>query len=61
MIRHRRAYDLFLQAAAFGQKMLPQKNGMIRWLPPPMNAWTRDRDLKPIATESFIRRWRKGF
>jgi L-lactate dehydrogenase complex protein LldF len=60
MIRHRRFYDWFLQMAAFGQKLMPQKNGMIRWLPPPMNAWTRDRDLKPIAARTFMQRWRKG-
>lgn len=61
MISHRGAYDLFLRMAAFGQKFLPQKEGMIRWLPPPMNGWTQSRDMKPIASESFLQRWRKGF
>jgi L-lactate dehydrogenase complex protein LldF len=59
MIRNRKAYDLFLKMAAFGQKFLPQKDGMIRRLPPPMHGWTKSRDLKPIAAESFMKRWKK--
>ena len=60
VIRNRRIYDFFLRMASFGQKFFPQKDGMIRRLPPPVNGWTRDRDIKPLSDESFIKRWKKG-
>jgi L-lactate dehydrogenase complex protein LldF len=53
-------YDFLLQLGAVGQKILPQKEGMINRLPPPMSGWTVSRDIKPIAAQSFIDRWRKG-
>jgi L-lactate dehydrogenase complex protein LldF len=59
IIRNRSVYDFVLGAAASGQKFLPKKSGMIRTLPPPVNGWTQFRDIKPIAAESFIRRWKK--
>jgi L-lactate dehydrogenase complex protein LldF len=60
IIRNRRLYDVFLRLASFGQRFLPHNNGMIRWLPPPMNGWTRQRDIHPVAKETFIQRWKKG-
>jgi L-lactate dehydrogenase complex protein LldF len=60
LLRHRPVYDLALKLAFLGQKFFPQKDGMLRWLPPPMSGWTRSRDIKPIAAESFIQRWRRG-
>jgi L-lactate dehydrogenase complex protein LldF len=60
MIRNRSVYDIFLRMASIGQKILPKNNGMIRRLPPPMNGWTKDRDIRPVADESFIKRWKKG-
>jgi L-lactate dehydrogenase complex protein LldF len=60
LLRHRSVYDLVIKLAGIGQKVLPQKSGMLRWLPPPMNGWTRSRDIRSIAAESFIQRWRKG-
>jgi len=60
MIRNRSVYDFFLRLASIGQKILPDNAGMIRRLPPPMNGWTRDRDIPPVAGESFISRWKKG-
>jgi len=39
---------------------LPQKDGMISRLPPPVDGWTRGRDIKPLAGESFMQRWKKG-
>jgi L-lactate dehydrogenase complex protein LldF len=59
MILHRGTYDFFFRLAAIGQKVLPQKNGMIRRLPPPMSGWTHSRDMKPIAAKSFISRWKQ--
>ena len=60
IIRNRQVYEFFLRAASFGQKFFPQKDGMIHRLPPPLNGWTRGRDIKPVAGESFIKRWRNG-
>ena len=59
IIRNRSVYDLALRLMALGQKLLPQRNGMIRRLPPPVNGWTQTRDLRPLAAESFIRRWNR--
>ncbi len=60
VIRNRPAYEFFLRVASFGQKFFPQKNGMIRRLPPPVNGWTLSRDIKPLAGECFMQRWKKG-
>jgi L-lactate dehydrogenase complex protein LldF len=30
------------------------RSGLIRWLPPPFSAWTRTRDLRPVAPASFV-------
>jgi len=60
IIRNRGIYDFFLRTASIGQKILPQNNGMLRYLPPPINGWTKDRDIPPVAGESFIKRWKKG-
>jgi L-lactate dehydrogenase complex protein LldF len=58
VIQNRSVYELLLRLFACGQKLLPQHNGMIRWLPPPLNGWSRSRDIQPIAAKSFIQRWR---
>jgi hypothetical protein len=42
-----------------GQKLFPQKEGMIHRLPFALKGWTRGRDLKPIADESFTRHWKR--
>ena len=60
LIRSRPAWELFLRAASLGQKFLPQTDGMIHRMPGPVNGWTRSRDIKPVAGESFIKRWRNG-
>jgi L-lactate dehydrogenase complex protein LldF len=59
LIRNRRVYELGLKLAAAGQKLLPQKKGMLRRLPPPVDGWTRSRDLHPLAEETFVARWRR--
>jgi len=58
-IRSRRLYELGLKLAAAGQKLLPRKKGLLRRLPPPVDGWTRSRDLHPLADETFMARWRR--
>jgi L-lactate dehydrogenase complex protein LldF len=60
VIHSRFLYDLVLRLAVLGQKLLPKRNGMIRWMPPPMNGWTAARDIKPLAEETFICRWKRS-
>jgi L-lactate dehydrogenase complex protein LldF len=60
IIGRRRSYDLCLKFMRFGQKFLPRTGALIRRLPPPVNGWTLNRDLHPIAGESFMERWRKS-
>jgi L-lactate dehydrogenase complex protein LldF len=43
--------------AAIGQGLLPQKEGQITRLPPPLDGWTRKRDFPKLARQSFIRKW----
>ncbi len=59
LIGNRRIYDLFLRLSALGQAVLPEKNGMIRKLPPPFSGWTKGRDLPPLADRTFIRQWKE--
>jgi L-lactate dehydrogenase complex protein LldF len=33
------------------------RSGLIRRLPPPFSAWTRTRDMRPIAPVSFVEQW----
>ena len=41
-----------------GQRPLV-RGGAIRRLPPPLSKWTRTRDLRPVAAESFRSWWRR--
>ncbi len=56
---HRKLYDLSLRVARCLQKVLPSKNGMICRLPYPFNGWTRNRNLKPLAAKTFMKRWKE--
>ena len=60
MIRNRRLYDFANRFATTGQKIFGQKDDMIHRLPPPASAWTKWRDIRPLASESFISRWKKS-
>ncbi|MCK5204289.1 MAG: lactate utilization protein, partial [Desulfobacterales bacterium] len=60
IIRNRGLYDVAVKLAATGQKLFTQKDGMIRRLPPPMHGWTKGRDIRPLAKESFIQSWKRG-
>jgi L-lactate dehydrogenase complex protein LldF len=59
MIRNRFFYEAALMGAKMLQRVLPQKNGMIRRLPPPFKGWTDCRDLKPLAAKSFRQCWKE--
>ena len=61
MIRNRGLYDIVVKLAATGQKLFSQKDGMVHRLPPPMHGWTKGRDIRPLAKESFIQNWRRNF
>ena len=60
IIQNRRLYDFFLRLTTLGQCFLPKNEGMIHRLPPPMNGWTRDRNIRQVAGKSFMDRWRSG-
>ena len=35
----------------------PKRDSWVRWLPPPLSAWTTARDFPPLAHATFHRRW----
>lgn len=57
LIRDRFVYEMFLRAAAVGQKFLPKHNEMICRMPQPLHGWTQSRDIRPLAKETFMQRW----
>jgi L-lactate dehydrogenase complex protein LldF len=59
MIQNRRRYELSMSIMRSIQHLLPQKNGMIQKLPPPFESWTRYRNIKPLARQSFSKRWQR--
>ncbi len=52
-------YRLTLSVLTQLQRPFIAKNGMISKVFGPAGAWTRDRDLPPLAQESFHRRWQR--
>lgn len=59
LVKQRNTYELALKLAAAGQRLIPQEEGMLRRLPPPFHGWTKARNLRPLASQSFNRRYRK--
>ena len=57
LIRHRLLYDIFLKGAYIGQHALPGTHSMISRLPFAGKCWTQGRDLKRLASRSFIQRY----
>ena len=55
----RRGYDLLLKLGRIIQRGRVGANGMITSMPGPAGKWTCDRDLKPLAAETFAKRWQK--
>jgi L-lactate dehydrogenase complex protein LldF len=58
MISNRTVYDTLIRLVRWGQKLVTAKDGMVHKLPFPFNGWTRDRDMKPVASKGFIARWK---
>jgi len=59
VVSSRRSYELLLKIGRFLQRGRIGANGMISSMPGPAGKWTRDRDLKPLADETFSERWQK--
>jgi L-lactate dehydrogenase complex protein LldF len=57
LVKRPALYDGARRLASVGQQILPHKAGRITRLPPPLDGWTRERDLPPLAKKSFIQRW----
>ena len=58
-IRNRKVYDGLRKASELGQRVITGTDGMIHRLPFPFNGWTNGRDLKPLASKTFMDRWKK--
>ena len=58
LIRSRFVYEMFLQGASIGQQLLPGRQNMISRLPFAGKGWTQSRDLRRLAPQSFIQRYR---
>ena len=57
LIRNRYIYELFLKGADIGQQFLPGRRNMISRLPFAGSGWTQSRDLRRLASRSFIQRY----
>ena len=49
-------YRLAQRAASLGTRLL-SRQGRLRWLPPPLDGWTRRRDFPVFAASTFRDRW----
>lgn len=59
LIKNRRVYEIILKMGTLLQTFFPRHNGMIRNMPG-FNGWTVSRDVKPLAKQTFMEKWRKG-
>lgn len=59
MVTNGPLYRFSLKCGRLLQHPFKAKNGMIRRMIGPVGAWTKDRDLPSLASESFRSRWRK--
>ncbi len=58
LISSRFVYEMFLKGASIGQQLLPGRQNMISRLPFAGKGWTQSRDLRRVAPQSFIQRYR---
>jgi len=59
VVASRGRYETLCRLLAALQRCLPRKAGWIRWAPLDFRGWTFSRDLKPLARERFVERWRR--
>ncbi len=60
IVKDRSRYDFFLGACRQIQRLFPQKKGVLHRLPPPLMAWTKERDIGRMPKTSFVRRWHQN-
>lgn len=60
-ISSRKGYELLLKTARLLQRRSIGPNGMISKMIGPGKKWTNDRDLMPVAPQSFSERWQKKY
>jgi L-lactate dehydrogenase complex protein LldF len=48
-----RRYRIAQRLARLGTDLLPRRRGWVRWLPPPLSAWTGSRDFPPFAQRTW--------
>jgi len=58
VFKSRFRYESAQKAGRFFQKPLV-KNGTISWMPGMLSGWTKTRDLKPVADQTFREWWRE--
>ncbi len=59
-VRHPGLFNLATMASRIGSRVMAAPgNGWIRWLPPPLNAWTRSRDFPAFAATPFHAQFKK--
>ncbi len=58
-IRNRGLYDKLRWLSAQAQRPITTGDGMIHRLPFPFSGWTRSRDIKPLARQTFMSHWKK--
>ena len=58
-IRNRALYDGMRWIAAQIQRPATAADGMIHRLPLPFSAWTKSRDIRPLARKTFMAHWRE--
>lgn len=59
MIKERSRYDTFLGACRQMQRLFPQNKGVLHRLPPPLTAWSKERDINRMPKTSFVKSWRQ--
>ncbi|MSQ12243.1 MAG: iron-sulfur cluster-binding protein [Dehalococcoidia bacterium] len=57
-VRFAWSYRLATRLASWFQRPFVRR-GRLRWLPPPLGAWTRARDFPAVASRPFRSRWKK--
>lgn len=57
-VRHPALFQLGARLGALATRAMG-RDGWLRWLPPPLDAWTGRRDFPALAASTFQERWRR--